>query len=446
MHLENLIFLVSATLIISYVSSLVYSSTRVPDIIWLMGFGILVGPVLGLVNKELFLELAPLMSVLALSIILFEAGINVDVVVLLQTMTKAAVLSVTTILSVIVAVGFVLNYFLPQDFTLLQAMLLGAMIGGTSTVSVFGILSGLGKTVKNIGSTRVLLTMESIISDPLCIIASITLIRMVMLTDVTISESIKDIFSIFTLSSLLGIVIGLIWARVLDKLRGKSLTYMITLAVLLPSYLIAESLIGEGGGAMTALCFGLAISNYKYLAERLNINSKVMIDKHKLREFHEEVTFFIKSFFFVYIGLIVTLSVKYSMIGFGIVAMIMVLRFIIVKIIGSILMFNAEEEVLSQAVYASGLPAFVMSQLPMIFDPGKEYFVSPGIYPDLCMPIVLGTVIYSSLAGPSIAQRALTKEEKKEKEEEKEESKKGKEGKRDKAGAKSKKSGTSGGV
>ncbi|MFP3950828.1 MAG: cation:proton antiporter [Candidatus Bathyarchaeia archaeon] len=419
MHLENLIFLVSATLLISYVSSLVYSRTRIPDIIWLMAFGLTVGPVLGLVNKELFLELAPLMSVLALSIILFEAGINVDVVVLLQTMTKTVVLSVTTILSTIIAVGFVLNYFLPQDFTLLQAMLLGAMIGGTSTVSVFGVLSVLSKTVKNIGSTRVLLTMESIISDPLCIIASITLIKMVMLSSVTVSESIKDIFSIFSLSSLLGIIIGIIWARILGKLRGKSLTYMITLAVLLPSYLISESLIGEGGGAMTALCFGLAISNYKYIAERLGITSKVMIDKHKLREFHEEVTFFIKSFFFVYIGLIVTISAKYALIGVGIVAMLMILRFLNVKIIGSILSFSKEEEALAQVVKPAGLPAFVMSQLPMIFDPGKKYFVSPGIYPDLCMPIVLGTVIYSSLAGPTLAKRALTKEEKEEKPEEK---------------------------
>jgi cell volume regulation protein A len=302
-------------------------------------------------------------------------------------------------------------------------MLLGAMIGGTSTVSVYGILTGLSKTLKNIESTKLLLTMESIISDPLCIIASIAFIRMVMLSNFTISESIIDVFSIFILSSLLGLVVGLFWARVLDRLRGRSLTYMITLAILLPSYLIAEILIGEGGGAMTALCFGLAITNYRYLFERFGIKSRVMIDKHKLREFHEEITFFIKSFFFVYIGLIVTLSIKYSLLGFGIVFLIMIIRFLIVKMIGGALLFNREEIVLSQVVYASGLPAFVMSQLPMIFDPGKEFFVNPGIYPDLCMPIVLGSVIYSSLVGENIAKRVLNKaqisdEEPKEEEEE----------------------------
>ena len=91
---EKIIILVSATLIISYVSSLIYSKTKVPDILWLMGFGIFVGPILDIFDKELFLTLAPIMSVLALSIILFEAGINVDIETILQVMGKSLILSI----------------------------------------------------------------------------------------------------------------------------------------------------------------------------------------------------------------------------------------------------------------------------------------------------------------------------------------------------------------
>jgi cell volume regulation protein A len=421
MHADKLIILVSSTLLLSYISSLAYSKTKIPDIIWLIGFGILVGPVLNLFDKSLFLELANLMSVLALSIILFEAGINVDIVTLLQTMTKAAILSITTILTVIVSVGFTLNYFMPQDFTLLQAMLLGSMIGGTSTVSVYGILTGLSRTLDNIKETRVLLTMESVVSDPVCIIASITLLKMITLPNVSIQESFRDIFSIFTLSSILGIIIGLIWANILNRLRGHSLTYMITLSVLFPSYLISEFLIGEGGGAMTALTFGLGVTNYRYIMNRFGAESKIRIDKSKLREFHEEVSFFIKSFFFVYIGLIVSLSLRYTIIGFGVVVLIMILRFIIVQGIGGVLMFTREEKVLSQAVYASGLPAFVMAQLPIIYDPNADFFVNPSIYQDLCMPIVLGTVIYSAIAGPLLSNRFLKAPEEREEEKDEEE-------------------------
>jgi len=407
MQPEAIILLASTTLFLSYISSLIYSKTRVPDILVLIGFGVLVGPVLDLVKKDLFVELAPLMSVLALSIILFEAGINVDILTLLQTMAKSTILSTTSIISVVMAVGLVLNFFMPQEFTLRQAMLLGAMIGGTSTVSVFGILSGLDRSVGDLSSTRVLLTMESVISDPVCIISSITLIRMIMLPGVSLSEGLKGIFSVFTFSSLFGLGLGLVWAKTLDRLRGRPFNYMITIAVLIVSYIASESVIGEGGGAMTALTFGLAITNYRYIVRRLGGDSKVMIDRQRLREFHEEVTFFIKSFFFVYIGLIVSLSVDYALIGMGVVLLIMALRFIDVEFVGRLLAFTREEKALSQVVYASGLPAFVMSQLPMVFDPDGRYFVDAGIYPDLCMPIVVGTVIYSALAGPLIAKRLL---------------------------------------
>ena len=61
-------------------------------------------------------------------------------------------------------------------------------------------------------------------------------------------------------------------------------------------------------------------------------------------------------------------------------------------------------------IYASGLPAFVMSQLPTILDPEKLFFTNPEIYPSLVMPIVLGTVLFAALSAPSIAKRVLDPE------------------------------------
>jgi NhaP-type Na+/H+ or K+/H+ antiporter len=66
---DRLLLLVSSTLIISYISNLFYTKTKIPDILWVLGFGILLGPVLGYFDKELFLSLSPLMSTVALSLI-----------------------------------------------------------------------------------------------------------------------------------------------------------------------------------------------------------------------------------------------------------------------------------------------------------------------------------------------------------------------------------------
>ena len=85
----------------------------------------------------------------------------------------------------------------------------------------------------------------------------------------------------------------------------------------------------------------------------------------------------------------------------------MVFRYGLVGVLSGQLGFSSEEKVLSQYVYASGLPAFVMSQLPIIFDPNGVYFSNPEIFPNLCMPIVLGTILYSGLLGPKLAEAAL---------------------------------------
>jgi cell volume regulation protein A len=414
---ESLLILISFTLLIGYLSSLFYSKTKVPDIVWLLSLGILTGPVLGVFEKSLYLTIAPLMSIIALCIILFDAGINIDITTLMQTFGKALALSIMTFLTTVILVGFVLSNWLPGVFpNIQQAMLLGAMIGGTSTVSVYGVLSGLNQAIKNIDSARVILITESIITDPICIISAITIIRMIMLPEVSLSESIRDIFSIFVLSSLVGFIIGFIWAGILDRLRGRPFLYVITMAVLFPTYLLTEGIIGEGGGPIAALTFGLAITNYDFIAKKIGFDSSVKIDKRRLREFHEEITFFMKSFFFVYIGLVVTLSLENFLIGFLIGLLILADRYVVATFVGGIMDFSASEKVLTRLICASGLPAFIMSQLPIIYDPNSVRFNDPGIYSNLCMPIVLTTVVYASLLTPFIANKQLAEKVKPESE------------------------------
>jgi cell volume regulation protein A len=404
---DRILLLLSSTLLIAYISNLFYTKTKIPDIIWVLAFGIALGPVLGYFDKTVFLELAPLMSTVALSIILFEAGINVDIKLLVGSLRKATLLSVATILSVMLTVGFSLSTFMPSSFTLLQAMLLGAMIGGTSTIAVFGVLSGLDKIVPDIEGTRTLLMLESVVSDPICIISSVTLIRMIMMPGVSIIAGLSDILRTFILSSLLGFVMGQLWAEALDKLRGRSLNYIMTLAILFPVYILAERVIGEGGGPMSTLTFGIMITNYGYIARRLGLVRNVKIDIRYLREVHEEITFFIKAFFFVFVGLIVTLSAEYAVIGMGVLALIMLIRLIVVSVVGRVENFSRQERVLSILIYASGLPAFVMSQLPLIYDPGREFFLDPAVYPNLVMPIVLGTVLFAAVSAPILSKRLL---------------------------------------
>jgi cell volume regulation protein A len=402
---DRLILLVSSTLILAYVSDLFYAKTKIPDIIWLLAIGIFLGPVTSVFQKDLFISLSPLMSTIALSIILFDAGLNLDIRMLLESISKAAAISVASIFSAIVALGLLMHQVMPE-FTNLEGMLLGAMIGGTSTVAIFSVLSSLERQLPNIETTRTILLMESVISDPICIISSITLIKMIMLPQVSIIDSFVEIVFMFVYSSLFGLGFGLIWSGVLSILRHRRFNNMITLAVLFLIYIMAETVMGKGGGVMTALTFGLTVANSNWILSALGLRLKLMVDTRQLREFHDEITFFIKAFFFVYIGLIVTISRQYFIVGLGVFVLLQALRYGVLTSLSPFLSLTRQELLLSRVIYASGLPAFIMSQLPMLMDPGREH-ASPEVYPNLTMPIVIFTLLFASLAGPYIVERQL---------------------------------------
>ncbi|MBI4182237.1 MAG: peptidase, partial [Candidatus Aenigmarchaeota archaeon] len=64
------LLLLGATVVVGYVGGALYTRTRIPDAVWLLLFGLIVGPGLGLVDRAAFLALAPLLSTVALLIIL----------------------------------------------------------------------------------------------------------------------------------------------------------------------------------------------------------------------------------------------------------------------------------------------------------------------------------------------------------------------------------------
>jgi len=408
---ENFLLLISSTLFLCYLSGLFYTKTKIPDILWLLGFGILLGPVLGVFEKDGFVSVSPLMGVVAICIITFDSGIGLDFRLLRKTFLKSFALTLATFFAIVISVGITVSFLVPDSFDLRQGMLLGTMIAGISTVAVTSLMDGLRRLFPNLESTRALLTLESTLCDPIRVVAAITLIRMIMVPGVSLRESARDIVYTFVMGSIIGLVLSLLWAEVLDRLRGQPFNYMMTLAALFPTYLLAETVAGDGGGTMAAFVFGLVLANYRRVAKGLSIDRILRPDKRRLIAFNEEIIFLIKSYYFVYIGLIVTLSKEYITLGVALVILLIGVRYGVASTVSRVMNFSHEERVISRIVYTLGTSTLVLSQLPLIFDPGRQYIVNPEIYTNLCFPIVLGTVIFAAIASPIIAKRQLIGEE-----------------------------------
>jgi len=362
------VILISLALFLAYISGIIYTYTGVPDTVWLIAFGYLFGPILQLFNPTALRPSTPILVVMALNLLMFEAGLSVDFKTFKETMIKSTYLGLTTFTLTTLGVGYLLHYSMPYVFRLSEALFFGAMIAGTSASTVLGIIGSIQRGKKEIGETRKLIVLESIVTDSLSI-----------------------------------------GVQLLDLIRNRPFNYIMTLAVLFFSYILSESLGGPGAGAVAALSFGVTLTNYPLLARRFNLRENVRVERRRLRSFHEEITFLVKSFLFIFVGLEVHLSTEY-LLGLALSATIGLMRILSVNLVSGFIKLTDDEAVASRLVFSNGLTALVISQLPLIVDPAGGSFMNARIFTDLAVPIVIASSLFGSLVGPRIVRQGMSPE------------------------------------
>jgi len=401
-----IVILISITLFLAYIGGLLYTKTHVPDIFWLVTFGAILGPITKLIDPAAMSGMAPMLVLMALNLLMFEAGMNVDLKTFKETMEKSGYLGVITFVLTTFIIGNGLFYLLPDLFTFTEALLLGSMIGGTSTSTVLSILGCITISNNDAGQCRLFLVLESIVTDSISIVTTMTLIRLIQTPEIPLSEGFKDIVFVFTIASLIGFLIGVVWVQMLNIARNRPFNYIMTIAALFFSYILAEQMGGPGAGALAALVFGITLTNYPLFARQLKLNERVRIERKRLRGFHEEITFLIKSFLFLFVGLQMRLEPVYLGIGVGIAITIGAIRFISIFFTNMFTPLTEIEIKISRIEFSNGLTAIVLAQLPLLVE--GNLFTDPSIFSALVVPAVLTTALFGSLLGPLIFNKQKT--------------------------------------
>lgn len=378
----GILMLFSVTIFLGYIGSLIFGRTKIPDVVWLMLLGLLVS-YFGLVNRNIFLSMSSLLAALALLIILFEAGLNMNFYQTLRGFPRSMVLAVLGMLLSMGFVGAVSVLYFRLD--ILSGLLLGAILGGTSSPIVLSVMSRL-KIRENI---KTLINLESVLTDPLCIIVSIMLMQMIV-ASASYSLAMQGIASAFSVGAMLGFVAGVIWLFVLEKVKGRPFDQMLTLAFLFLVYVFVESL--AGSGAISSLVFGIVLGNGKVFSKILKLGKSFSIDE-SMRKFQAEISFFVRSFFFVYIGLIAVISQTFILYGLAIAAVLILARLALVEIGTFRINIEKSEKNIMKIMAPRGLAAAVLAQLPAVYGIKNAEFFSNVIF-----IVIIATVIYSSIA------------------------------------------------
>ncbi len=404
---EQILLLISFTIILAYIAGIFYNRTKIPDIVWLLGFGMLMGPVLGFFDESLFGGIFELMLLVAVTMFSFSTGISINAQEILGKTRKALGLALASFFSITVAVGVVLRFVAPESFSLVEAFLLGAMVAGMSGVSVSSLVPSMSGGSKNVEESMTLLQIESTLSDSIRVVAVVVLIDMATLTGAGPRTAARGILVLFLVAVAVGAVVGLIWGETLTRLRDRPLNYMMTIAVLFPVYVFSEWVSGGGGGPVSVFLVGFTVMNYGYVTRSLGLGRRARIDKRKLRGYHDELTFLIKALFFVYLGLVVTPSVESLRLGVTVSAVIIVVRFTAVTVVGKIHGFADGELFVTRLIFIQGAGTLVLSQFPVRYDAAGFFFSNPELFTNICIPIVLVSLIYNSTVSPFLARHQL---------------------------------------
>jgi cell volume regulation protein A len=377
----SFLFLIAGLIIMTgFFGNLFFEKTRISDVLVLLGIGILLGPVFGLVNPSMLTHFAEYFGTLALIIILFEGGMNMDLDKMIKEFGTASLLVLLSFFLSTLAIAAFLNQ--TQGWDLRVSLLLGIILGCTSAAIVIPIISrmSLKEEIKTI------ISLESALSDVLAVVFTLLLIEFITLGDVGIKAPFRAVANSFSTAIIAGVMIGLFWLKMLDLFRGKKYSYMVTLAAVLITFSVVDFF--GGSGAIAVLVFGLILGNSHDFGRFLKLRGHNLIDD-TIKFFHGEMTFFIRTFFFVYMGMIVTLrdiNGRFLLLSCSLFLIILLVRYLSV---GSTVMLYREKKrdiFTMWCMLPRGLASAVLATLPAAARiEGSESFV------DLTFAIIILT-------------------------------------------------------
>jgi potassium/hydrogen antiporter len=374
-----LAFLVAGLIIVlGFLGEEFFKRTGIPDPLLLLLFGVMLGPVLNVFSHEQLISITPYFAALALIVILFDGGLNMDIRQAIKNSPRALVLGFS---------GFILNVIVTASlckfllgWRLMNGLLLGSILGGSSSIIVIALTRKLGIG----GKTETILSLESILTDVLCTVGAFVAMDIILSGEVSLQAALGSVALAFAVGIVVGSLAGIVWLNVLERMKGKSNTYMLTLAALLLIFVVARSL--GGTGALSALFLGLIIGNGPSIAKLLKFKYTASVDD-SVRGFHSQISFLIRSFFFVFTGLLFSYS-SYVLVLFGLLLafVFLGLRFAAVKL--SFLKSAKDSETLMTVMLPRGLAAAVLASLP--FTSGVPNSQS---FPEIAFIVIIVTIV-----------------------------------------------------
>ena len=376
-----LLLAASVVIIMGVLGEAFFKKTGIPDILFLMVLGVIIGPVLGIIQPEAVLEIVPYFAAVALIIIMFDGGLNLHLGKVVKTAHFSIILVIVGFAVSVGIVGSFAHYGLGWEW--IDSILLGSIVGGSSSIIVFGLVKKLHISEE----AKSMLNFESALTDIFAVIVAFVLFEAILSGEFSLDLLGVTIGKAVMVGLVLGFGVGIPWMFVISKLKNAQHSYMLTIGMLFMLFFLATSF-GESG-ALTALVFGLKLGKKNYFTRVLKIKfPEDLIDD----SLHNQVTFLVRAFFFVFVGLLASFA-QIEYVIFGVIAAIAIYigRIIITKTV-LVRGFSKLDVKVTSVMIPRGLAAAVLATFPLSMG-----LPNADAYPQIIFFVVITSVIITTI-------------------------------------------------
>jgi len=305
-----------ALVLLGFAAAQVFDRVRFPDFFLLMMVGLFLGSgILALpVDPRASLQsIAPTLTSVAIAFILFEGGLVLHVRGLGRIWGVAGAHTVVAMILSIVGVWFVGTLLLGLSST--TAIVMGLAFCGPSASIDISMLSQLKVTDR----TRFTIIVEGVMGN---VVAAVFVLFFIQLSGLAADPSALFLYLAHLFTTVVmayGVALG--WTQVVRS-RPRRFAFMTSVAIAVFLYATAEGLLG-GNGGIAAFVFGLVLGHKRFLSVE-KASPQGAPGPRGLQEFHAELVFLLRTFFFFYLGLRVNLTGISTAVVLGAVAFVAV--------------------------------------------------------------------------------------------------------------------------
>jgi cell volume regulation protein A len=359
---DQLILLASVLILLGILSSKLSARLGLPMLVLFLLVGMLAGE--DGIGRIAFdnPQAAHALGTLALALILFDGGLQTPVQSIKQVWKPASILATLGVLITAIVTGIAASYIL--QISLLEGLLLGAIVGSTDAAAVFSLLRNAGINLNS--RLKSTLEIESASNDPMAIFLTVGLLE-ILVNGLKPGVGLLQLFLLqMGLGAIVGLAVGYGIISVINRihLQASGLYPIMVTAAGLLAFGVAANL--GGSGFLAVFICGVIVGNARFVFQRTTFL------------FHDGLAWLSQITMFVMLGLLITPSSLLTVWWQGLLiagVLVFIARPIAVLPVLKLFGFTSREMTLVSWVGLRGSVPIILAIFPLMFGLGSAELI-----------------------------------------------------------------------